>query len=112
MRNGVETYPNMLPTLDSKSLESGGLLVVDFTAAWCGPCKTLLPILEALATEYKNHARFATVDVDHDPAMAQRFDVRSMPTLVLLRDGREVGRVVGARPRAQLQAVLDRALAG
>ncbi len=70
------------------------------------------PILEALGTEYRGRADFAAVDVDAEPAIAQRYDVRSLPTLVLLRDGREVGRIVGARQRTFVAGVLDRALAG
>lgn len=82
-----------------------------FTAAWCGPCKTLRPILAELAREYPM-VRFTEVDCDAEPDVAQAANVRSMPTLVLTRDGREVGRVVGARPRAFIAGVIDRALAG
>lgn len=82
-----------------------------FTAAWCGPCRTVKPILADLAREYPM-VQFSEVDCDADPDVAQAANVRSMPTLVLTRDGREVGRIVGARPRAFIQGVLDRVLAG
>lgn len=105
-----------IPTLDLQSYErlaaTSGVAVLDFTAAWCGPCKQLAPVLDALAIEYAGKVRIAAIDVDAEPALAQQFDVRSMPTLVLLRDGREVGRVVGSRPRAFVAGVIDRALAG
>ncbi|HEY1556701.1 MAG TPA: thioredoxin family protein [Kofleriaceae bacterium] len=89
-----------------------GLTVLDFTAAWCAPCRTLGAVLDALAPELAGRARFAAIDVDREPDVAQRFSVRSMPTLVLWRDGREVGRVVGARSAAFVRGVIDRALAG
>lgn len=84
----------------------------DFTAKWCGPCKQMKPVLEALEKEYAGRMRLVVVDVDDDPVTAQQFSVRSMPTFVLVRDGREVGRIVGSRPRAFVAGVLDRALGG
>jgi thioredoxin 1 len=89
-----------------------GITVLDFTAAWCGPCRTLKPILADLAGEYLGRVQVVAIDVDADPVLAERFSVRSMPTVVLLRAGREVGRVVGSRPRTFLAGMLDRALAG
>ena len=89
-----------------------GITLIDFTAKWCGPCKQMEPVLAALEREYTGRVRIVAVDVDDDPALAQQFDVRSMPTLVLVRDGNEVGRVVGTRPRGFIAGMLDRALAG
>jgi thioredoxin 1 len=104
----------MLPTIDLASFDTvaaqPGVTVLDFTAAWCGPCRTVAPIVEALAAQYK--VRAVAIDVDHEPVLAQRFQVRSMPTLVVWRDGREVGRIIGSRSRAFIAGVLDRALAG
>jgi thioredoxin len=84
----------------------------DFTAKWCGPCKQMEPVLDRVAEDYAGRVRVVAVDVDDEPLLAQQYNVRSMPTFVLVRDGREVGRVVGARPRAFITGVLDRALAG
>lgn len=101
--------------LDHESFDpttARGMHLVEFTAAWCGPCRQLAPVLERLAGEYAGHVRFAAVDVDHEPQLAQRYDVRSMPTCLVLRDGREVGRIIGARPRAFIAGVLDRAIVG
>lgn len=86
------------------------LTILDFTAAWCGPCKTLKPVLETLSREYD--AQLVEIDVDVDPAKAQAYNVRSMPTVVLMRNGQEVGRFVGARSRAFVAGMLDRAVAG
>jgi thioredoxin 1 len=92
------------------NLSTPGLTLIDFTAAWCGPCRQLKPTLDALAKDYQ--LGLVEVDVDADQISAQQFDVRSMPTVVLWRDGREVGRFVGARPRAFVAGMIERALAG
>jgi len=105
----------VLEDLDTKAftqLPRAGVIAIDFTATWCGPCKAMKPMLAALAAEYAGHARIVAIDVDREPVVAQQYDVRSMPTLVVLRDGREVGRVVGKRSRQFVAGVLDRALAG
>ena len=88
------------------------LTLIDFTARWCPPCRAMKPVLEVLAKEYAGRLAITEVDVDDDRGSAARYDVRSMPTFVLVRDGREVGRVVGARPRAFLAGMIERALAG
>lgn len=122
MNRRVATYPDMthskhpeIAALDTQAftqLSKAGVLAIDFTAAWCGPCKVMKPVLAALAAEYQGRARIVAIDVDHEQLVAQQYDVRSMPTVVILRDGREVGRFVGSRPRAFVAGVLDRALAG
>ncbi|MGE3454928.1 MAG: thioredoxin family protein [Kofleriaceae bacterium] len=89
-----------------------GTVVLDFTARWCGPCKTLSATLATIEREYTDRIRIVAIDVDDEPMLAQQFSVRSMPTLVLWRDDHEVGRVVGARPRAFIAGMIDRALAG
>ena len=105
-----------IPTLDLPAFEAlaadPGITAIDFTARWCGPCKTMEPVLAALATEYQGRVRLAAIDVNDEPILAERYGVRSMPTLVILRDGREVGRIVGSRPRQFVAGVLERALSG
>jgi thioredoxin 1 len=86
--------------------------LLDFTARWCGPCKTMSAVLDALGPSYADRVRITPIDVDDEPARAEQYHVRSMPTLIVIRDGREVGRIVGTRPRAFVAGVLDRALAG
>ncbi|HET9993371.1 MAG TPA: thioredoxin family protein [Kofleriaceae bacterium] len=86
--------------------------ILDFSAPWCGPCKTLRPVLASLATEYGARVELVEIDTEADPVATVRYDVRATPTIVLERDGVVVGRVVGARPRAFIAGMLDRALDG
>jgi thioredoxin 1 len=115
----VDTFPAMadaIPLLNLTGFEAmaaaPGVTLIDFTARWCPPCRVLGSVLSVLVPEYAGRARFVAVDVDDEPALAERFGVRAMPTVVLWRDGKEVGRVVGSRPRAFVAGVLDRALNG
>jgi thioredoxin 2 len=77
-------------------------VVVDLWAAWCGPCRTIAPVVEQMADELAGRVRFAKVDVDANPRTASRFDARSIPTLLVMRGGREVDRIVGAVPKAEI----------
>jgi thioredoxin 2 len=86
-------------------------VVVDFWAAWCAPCRMISPVLEQLAAEHAGHLKVVKVDVDANPALGARFGAQSIPLLVVIRDGREVDRIVGALPRPALQARLEPLLA-
>lgn len=77
-------------------------VVVDFWAEWCGPCKTIAPALEEIANEQHGKLRVAKVNVDDNPGTARRFDVMSIPTLLVFRDGAPVKRLVGAKGKGQL----------
>ena len=88
------------------------ITIMDFTAKWCGPCRQLKPVLHEIEKEYGGRAKVQEIDTDDDPVTAQQFRVTAMPTVVLMRDGREVGRFVGARPKKFVVGVLERALAG
>jgi thioredoxin 2 len=86
-------------------------VVVDFWAAWCGPCRMISPVLEDLAKSHAGHLKVVKVDVDANPALATRFGAQSIPLLVVIRGGKEVDRVVGALPRVALEQRLAPALA-
>jgi thioredoxin 1 len=80
-----------------------GLAVVDFWAAWCGPCRMIAPILDQLAAEYNGKAKVVKVDVDTNQQTAMRFNVRSIPSILFFKDGKHVDTVVGAVPKAHLE---------
>jgi thioredoxin len=80
--------------------------VVDLWAPWCGPCRAVAPILEQLAAEHAGKLKVVKVNVDEEPALSRRFDARSIPLLVIMRDGREADRIVGAVPRPVIESRL------
>jgi thioredoxin 1 len=95
---------------DAVVLASPIPVLVDFTAAWCAPCRAIAPHVAALADQYVGRLCVGKCDVDDNPSAAARFDVRSMPTLLLFKDGKPVGQIVGAVPRARIEALLARAV--
>jgi thioredoxin 1 len=81
-------------------------VLVDFFATWCGPCKTMAPILEQVAAQHQGKLRIIKIDVDRNPAVAQQYRVQSIPTLVLFSKGQPVWRQAGVVPAAQINQVL------
>ena len=98
-------HPIPLTDADFREQIGRGNVVVDFWAAWCGPCRMIGPVIEQLASERRD-IRFAKLNVDENPRTSSSFGVHGIPLLVFFKDGVERGRVVGAVPRAQIEAAI------
>jgi thioredoxin 1 len=97
-------------TFEKEVLKAKVPALVDFTATWCGPCKSLAPILESVAPEYSGRMKLGKVDVDDCPATSSRYQVKSVPTLLVFHGGKVVGKSVGLISRATLKSFLDTVL--
>jgi len=109
--SGNGGHPIVLTDATFTSGIRNGSYVVDFWAAWCGPCRMIAPIIDELAAE-RNDVTFAKLNVDENPRTSAQFGVQGIPLLIFFRDGAEAGRVVGAVPRAQIEAAIQRYLPG
>jgi len=94
-------------SFESDVLKSAAPVVVDFWAEWCGPCKSIAPILEAVAKEYGGRLKVAKINVDENGGTAAKFGVRGIPTLMLFKNGAVVATKVGALSKSQLTLFLD-----
>lgn len=84
-----------------------GVVLVDFWATWCGPCKMLAPTIEELAEDYEGRAVVCKVDVDENPSLAMRFKVMSIPTVFIFKDGEPVKKIIGLSDKEEYEEVLD-----
>jgi len=98
-------------TFEQEVLQSDKPVIVDFWATWCGPCKMIAPILEEVAAEYAEKVKVVKLDVDANNKTAGKYNIMSIPSLLFFKGGEMVDQVVGAIPKAQLTARLEKVLA-
>jgi thioredoxin 1 len=92
---------------EDEVLNSDVPVLVDFWAAWCGPCRVIAPIIEELAEEYEGRVKVAKLDVDYNPRTAMQYGVRSIPTLLIFKDGHVADHLIGAAPKHHLTKKLE-----
>jgi len=92
---------------DSDVTQSDIPVLIDFWATWCGPCKAIAPVIDEIAGEYNGKVKVGKVDVDHNQNTALKFGVRSIPTLLIMKDGKVVNQIVGAVPKSNITGMLD-----
>ena len=94
-------------TFEADVLKADKPVLVDYWAEWCGPCKMIAPILDTIATEYKDKLRVVKLNIDENPKTPPKFNIRGIPTLLLFRDGMVAAQQVGAVSKAQLESFLE-----
>jgi thioredoxin 1 len=105
MADGIVTLTDS--TFDEEVKGASEPVLVDFWAEWCGPCKMIAPTLEELSRDYAGRLRIGKLNVDDNPDVARRFEVMSIPTLILFKDGEPVQRLIGAKGKGQLVQEID-----
>ncbi|MEA5115373.1 MAG: thioredoxin [Geobacteraceae bacterium] len=95
---------------DTEVLQSPIPVLVDFWASWCAPCRSVAPIVDALAEAYEGKVKVGKVNVDENPAIPAKYGIRGIPTVMLFKEGKLIDQVVGAVPKTQLEALINKAL--
>ncbi len=93
---------------ETEVISSSTPTLVDFWATWCGPCRQVAPTVDALATDLKGKVKVGKMDIDQHQGVPQKYGVRSIPTLLVFKDGQVVGQLVGAVPRSKIEAELEK----
>jgi thioredoxin 1 len=94
-------------TWDAEVTQSKGLVMVDFWAVWCGPCRMIAPTVEELAKEYVGKLKVGKLNTDENPDIASRYKIMGIPTIIFFKDGEKADQIVGAVPKPQLKAKID-----
>ncbi len=95
---------------ENKVINADGLILVDFWAEWCGPCKQIAPVLDELSEEYAGKLSIVKIDIDENPEAPTTYGVRSIPTMILFQDGQATATKIGAAPKSQIKDWIDESL--
>lgn len=110
MANGSDLLHVNDKNFTAEVLGSDLPVLVDFWATWCGPCRSISPIMEELAKEFSGRVKVTKLNVDENPATPGQYGVRGIPTLILFKDGKILDQIVGSVPKARLKAMIEKAL--
>ncbi len=97
-------------SFENDVLKSAQPVLIDFWATWCGPCRAIAPVVEQLANDYAGKVKVVKVNIDENPKTPTQYDVRSIPTLLMFKQGKVVGQIVGAVPKPKIEELVKKAL--